>query len=198
MMSDRADSLPTLLFFPLRINADFSSVSVDGVVDVTSTVWINSEGSQVVNTPNGSGSDDGDSGVNVVALGVGLGVGIPLILAGLGVGIWLCLRQRRRRRRSQQALVHAPVAPSPDHLQTPPTHPSPPHASVSPVIQTEKQELHGINVTREIYGTEIHPLPDNSPSPPVALEGRYEMSGESRPQEMDASRYKSPYNPSGS
>jgi hypothetical protein len=49
-----------------------------------------------------------------------------------------------------------------------------------PPQQPEKTELSGQHVTREISGTEVHPFPNQAPSPPVHLDGQHEMWADGR------------------
>lgn len=151
--------------------------------------------------PPGSSDDDDGSGVNGVALGAGLGVGIPACLAITGLSFFFWLRKKRQQSgRAQDAHwggnsdgPSQPEMQSHQHnYQSPPSlkpverKPVPVSAAPSSPFSEGKSELTGQGVSRELSGREIHPLPDNSPSPPLAVPGQHEMLSESRPQELGA------------
>jgi hypothetical protein len=154
-------------------------------VQITSTQWVDSEGSNIP-------SPAAESGPNKVALGAGLGVGIPAFIALVGVGLWLCLRKRR----DTQTPPQGQWQPSQDMAKAPGTTAqltSPPAAALtlqrkpvateagslvsgtsSPVL--EKTELAGgKGVVGEISGREVHPFPIIKPFPPIAVPGNHEL-----------------------
>jgi hypothetical protein len=148
-------------------------------VHTTSTLWVNSEGSNIP-------ASAGVPRPNKAALGAGLGVGIPAFIALVGVGLWLCLRKHRNtqtppQEQWQQYLPSQDMAKAPSFLAQPGSPPfveppvaSPVSGTTSPVLQ--KTELAGgEGVRREISGVEVHPFPTLNPSLPVTVPGSHEL-----------------------
>ncbi len=159
-------------------------------VHVTSTLRVSPSG-EAGSTP---------SNETKVGLGVGLGLGLPIVFAAVGLGIWLCVRNQRRRSGLNTANAAPPTDPySPNFSHDTPVQQTPaeltmspasrktlPSASVShtPSPAPETQELTAQSIRRELGGTGITPFPSHSPSPPVAVPGQHEMSGQGTVPEL--------------
>ncbi|SPQ21541.1 8049aa51-6cc6-40de-a7a3-41659fb3d695 [Thermothielavioides terrestris] len=177
--------------------ADSSSQPWVATVDFTSTVWVNSAGSVVAAATPSSTS----SSTNNLAVDLGVGVTALLALAAAGTAGWICLRRRRMRSRQQQhpqplgpGSPNDPLVPAMGDVPAPAPSPPIPRKAVAAVATKPPSPLSpepktwelggGQGVRRELGGRELHPFPDVTPRPPVAVPGQHELHGAGRRPEM--------------
>lgn len=161
-------------------------------MEVSTTQWVNTQGS-LIPDPNEAAQSRSDNKKNI-GLGVGLGVGLAVVFAIVGIIAWVCWRKRRRNQSQVQAQAQAPIDYNNGNMSEY-VQPELPSQSVSPLsrigrkpvgstpspLHSEKTELSGQHVTREISGRQIQPVPDISPSPVTPPPAQYEMWADPRP-----------------
>ncbi|KAH8672949.1 hypothetical protein BGZ61DRAFT_101490 [Ilyonectria robusta] len=151
------------------------------IVQVTSTMYVDSDG-------NPSSLNINDSGDNS-AVKIGVGVAVPVVaILGAALAWWFWRRRRNTKfapstQPSEESGTNG-ISTAPPPMSAAPvvrkpvgsSVVSPVSSTVSPVSKTT--ELSGDGVKRELGGQEVHPLPNVTPSPPVAVPGHHEVRGD--------------------
>jgi hypothetical protein len=165
-------------------NPDSQATRSKILLEETSIIWVNPEGSQIPASAEKS-KDDAANKLKM-GLGIGLGVGLAVVFAVIGIIVFLCLRKKKR------AAAQPPAPPYVPADEYPVAHPELPPQSVSPMsgtgierkpiattpspLQSEKTELSAQHATREISGRPIQPPSPITPHPAQSEGGhRYEM-----------------------
>lgn len=160
-------------------------------VKTTSTMRVGPSGEPLASSSSGSS----------FALGLGLGLGIPAALAIIGTSIWFCIRAAKKpevpgtkpayhdvppvgQHLSTSELEYKQAAASATKLVTRKPIPAPALSNQTPPPAPGRQELTGQLIYRELGGTQLHPFPDHTPSPPVALPGQHELGSQGMVQEL--------------